>query len=264
MPKIDLGRLTGPEARALIRARQWRGPTVSLARGWVQANLVALPAAFADDFERFCQLNAQACPLLDVTRRGSPEPSRVAPGADLRIDVPRYRIYRDGRFAEDVDDLMDLWREDTVGFLLGCSFTFEAAMERAGIPMRHLEVGGTVPMYRTNRQTVPAGPFRGPLVVTMRPIPAQQVHLAVEVTGRYARAHGEPVHVGDPAQLGIADLDRPDWAPPIPLQPGDVPVFWACGVTPQAAIEEAGVDLIFTHLPAHMFVTDLRDEDLEE
>jgi uncharacterized protein YcsI (UPF0317 family) len=137
-------------------------------------------------------------------------------------------------------------------------------MERAGIPMRHLEVGATVPMYRTNREVVPSGPFRGPLVVTMRPIPSHLVDLAIAVTGRYSRAHGAPVHVGDPAELGIADLARPDWATAVPLQPGDVPVFWACGVTPQAAVAEAGVELMLTHAPAHMFVTDLRDEDVAD
>jgi uncharacterized protein YcsI (UPF0317 family) len=230
----------------------------------VQANLVVLPAALAADFERFCELNPRSCPLLDVTAPGSSEPTRVAPGADLRVDVPRYRVYRDGALADEVDDLLGQWREDLVGFLLGCSFTFEAAMERAGIPMRHLEIGATVPMYRTNRQVVPAGPFRGPLVVTMRPIPAHLVDLAIAVTARYSRAHGAPVHVGDPADLGIADLDRPDWATAVPLQPGDVPVFWACGVTPQVAVAEAGVELMLTHAPAHMFVTDLRDEDVAD
>jgi uncharacterized protein YcsI (UPF0317 family) len=263
-PQLDVARLSGREARALIRAGRWRGPTVALARGWVQANLVVLPAALAADFEWFCQLNPRSCPLLDVTAPGSPEPTCVAPGADLRTDVPRYCIYRNGALVDEVEDLLGIWHDDLVGFLLGCSFTFEAAMERAGIPMRHLEVGATVPMYRTNREVVPSGPFRGPLVVTMRPIPSHLVDLAIAVTGRYSRAHGAPVHVGDPAELGIADLARPDWATAVPLQPGDVPVFWACGVTPQAAVAEAGVELMLTHAPAHMFVTDLRDEDVAD
>jgi len=260
--QTDMGRLTGREARTLIRQGRWRGPTVSLARGWVQTNLVVLPGSLAAEFERYCQLNPQACPLLEATATGSPEPTRVAPGADLRTDVPRYCVYRDGALVGEAENLLDEWRDDLVGFLLGCSFTFEPAMVRAGIPMRHLEIGGTAPMYRTNRPTVPAGPFAGPLVVTMRPISADMVDLAIEVTGRFSRAHGAPVHVGDPAALGIADLDRPDWAAPVPLQPGDVPVFWACGVTPQTAIEAARVPFMATHKPAHMFITDLRDEDL--
>ena len=260
--QTDLGRLTGREARALIRKGYWRGPTVSLARGWVQANLVVLPGTLAADFERYCQLNPQACPLLEVTAPGSPEPTRVAPGADLRTDVPGYYVYRDGALVGEVENLLSEWRDDLVGFLLGCSFTFEAAMENAGIPMRHLEIGGTAPMYRTNRPSVPAGPFAGPLVVTMRPIPSHQVELAIEVTGRFSRAHGAPIHVGDPAELGISDLNQPDWAAPVPLQPGDVPVFWACGVTPQAAIESARVPFMATHKPAHMFITDLRHVDL--
>jgi uncharacterized protein YcsI (UPF0317 family) len=228
----------------------------------VQANLVVLPSSLAPTFASFCALNPRSCPLLDTTLPGSAEPTRVAPNADLRIDLPRYRIYRNGVLTGEGEQLLDEWRDDLVGFLLGCSFTFEAAMEAAGIPMRHLELGATVPMYRTNRAVVPVGPFRGPLVVTMRPIPAHLVELAVAVTGRYMGAHGAPVHIGDPAGLGIADLDRPDWAPPLPFQPGDVPVFWACGVTPQAVAQEAGVELMLTHAPAHMFVTDLRDEDL--
>jgi len=235
-----------------------------MTRGWVQANLVALPAAYADDFAQFCRLNPRACPLLDVTEVGSPEPARVAPGADLRMDVPRYCIYREGRLVEEVGNLLEVWGPGLVAFLLGCSFTFEAAMGRAGVPLRHIELGSTVPMYRTNRECVPAGPFRGPLVVTMRPIPEHLVARAIEVTSQYPRAHGAPVHVGDPAVLGIPDLDRPDWADPLPMRPGDVPVFWACGVTPQAAAEQARPDLMLTHAPAHMFITDLRDDDLRQ
>jgi uncharacterized protein YcsI (UPF0317 family) len=209
-------------------------------------------------------LNPQSCPLLDVTEVGSAEPQHVAPGADLRVDVPRYRVYHNGKLVEERLDLLDLWTSDLTGFLLGCSFTFESALARAGIPLRHLELGRTVPMYRTNRASEPAGPFHGPLVVTMRPIPEDLVERAFAVTSRFSRAHGAPVHAGDPAELGIPDLDRPDWADPLPMRPGDVPVFWACGVTPQAAVEAAHVELMLAHAPAHMFITDLRDEDLED
>jgi uncharacterized protein YcsI (UPF0317 family) len=256
--------LSGAEARTLVRAGGWRQRTVGMAQGWVQANLVVLPAAQAADFQQFCERNAQACPVLDVTAPGSPEPRRVAAGADLRTDAPRYRVYRNGVVAEEADTLLPYWRDDLVGFVLGCSFTFEAALARAAIPLRHMELGLTAPMYVTNRPCEAAGPFQGPLVVTMRPVPEERVERARAVTARFPRAHGAPVHVGDPAALGIADLARPEWGDAVPVPAGDVPVFWACGVTPQAAAEAARLDLMLTHAPAHMFVTDLRVEDLED
>jgi uncharacterized protein YcsI (UPF0317 family) len=253
-------RLSGPAARALIRAGRWRRTTAGLAVGWEQANLVILPAALADDFRRFCERNPQACPLLDVTEPGSPEPRAVAPSADLRTDVPRYRVYRDGALADEVDDLTALWRPDFVGFLLGCSFTADAALLRAGVPLRHLEQGTAVAMYRTSRPCEPAGPFHGPIVVSMRPVPADLVERAAAVTARYPRAHGAPLQVGEPAALGIADLTRPDYGDVVPVGLGELPMFWACGVTPQAAAEAARIELMITHAPGHMFVTDLRDE----
>ena len=256
--------LSGAEARALIRAGGWRRPTAGMAAGWVQANLVVLPQAFADDFREFCRLNPRPCPLLDVTEAGSAEPRRVAAGADLRVDLPRYRVYRHGVLVDEPDGLTALWRPDFVGFLLGCSFTFEAALIGAGVPLRHVELGCNVAMYRTNRECHPAGPFHGPLVVSMRPIPHELVETAVGVTSRFPRAHGGPVHIGDPAALGIADLSRPDYGDPLPVHSNETPVFWACGVTPQAAAEAAGIELMITHSPGHMFITDLRDEDLRE
>ena len=259
-----MARLSGEQARALIRAGGWRRPTAGVAEGWAQANLVVLPGAFADDFGHFCQLNPRPCPILDVTEPGSPEPTRVAPGADLRVDLPRYRVYRHGALAEEVESLAELWRPDLVAFLLGCSFTFEPALLRAGVPLRHLEAGCNVSMYRTNRPCQPAGPFQGPLVVSMRPIPDRLVEQAIRVTERFRRAHGAPLQVGDPGQLGIADLERPDYGDPVPIHPGDVPVFWACGVTPQAAAEAARIELMITHAPGHMFITDLRDEELAD
>ena len=251
--------LTGAQARAQIRAGAWRHTTSGVAVGRVQANLVVLPAAAAADFRRFCDLNPQPCPLLDVTEPGSPEPRKVAPGADLRFDLPRYRVYRDGRLADEVDTLDGVWRDDLVAFLLGCSFTCERALLGAGVPIRHLELGRVVSMFRTRRQTEAAGPFRGPLVVTMRPIPQSLVEQATAITGRYPLAHGAPVHVGDPAELGIADLARPDYGDPVPIYPGEVPVYWACGVTSQAAVELARLPLVITHAPGYMFITDLPD-----
>jgi uncharacterized protein YcsI (UPF0317 family) len=259
----DMARLSGSEARARIRAGLWRRPTAGVADGWVQANLVVVPSAYSADFREFCARNAEPCPLLDETLRGSPEPS-IVPGADLRTDVPRYRVYREGVLGEEVDDLMAIWRPDFVGFVLGCSFTFEAALARAGVPLRHIELGCNVAMYRTNRACQSVGPFSGPMVVSMRPIPEDLVETAVQVTGRYPRAHGAPIHVGDPGALGIRDLTNPDYGDPLPVKPDETPVFWACGVTPQAAAEAAQLPIMVTHAPGHMFVTDLRDEQLVE
>ena len=242
--------LSGAEARALIRAGHWRRPTAGMAAGWVQANLVVLPCAFADDFLRFCRLNPKPCPILDITEAGSPEPRHVAPGADLRVDLPRYRIYRYGALTDEVESLTGRWRRDFVAFLLGYSFTFEAALLHAGIPLRHVERGCNVAMYRTNRACQAAGLFQGPLVVSMRPIPHDLVGRAVRITEQFPHAHGGPVHIGDPGALGIADLSRPDYGEAAPVQQGEVPVFWACGVTPQAAAEAAGIELMITHAPA--------------
>ena len=180
-----------------------------------------------------------------------------APGADLRTDLPRYRVYRDGKLAEERAEVRSLWRDDLVAFLIGCSFSFEEALAAAGVPLRHVEACSNVPMYRTSVPTAPAGRFRGPLVVSMRPIPAGLVPLAVQVTSRFERVHGAPVHVGEPGALGIRDLSRPDWGDPVEIRPGELPVFWACGVTPQAAALASGLPFCITHAPGHMFVTDL-------
>lgn len=255
---LETASLTTPAiVRAASRAGQIRNHTAGLASGYAQANLVILSRELAYDFLLFCHRNPKPCPLLDVTDVGSPEPGFVAPGADLRTDLPRYRVYRHGTLVDERDDIIDLWRDDFVAFLLGCSFTFEAAMVEAGIPVRHLSCGRNVAMYRTNQPCVPAGRFSGPLVVSMRGVPPEQVARAVQVTSRFPSVHGAPVHIGDPAGLGIADLGKPDWGDPPILEPGDVPVFWACGVTPQAVAMAAKPDLMITHAPGHMFVTDL-------
>jgi uncharacterized protein YcsI (UPF0317 family) len=225
---------------------------------------VIVPAPLAANFREFCARNPGPCPLLDETEPGSFEPKHVAPGADLRTDLPRYRIYTDGTLTAEVDSLVDAWRPDFVGFLLGCSFTFESALARAGIPLRHIELGRNIAMYRTNRPCQPAGPFHGPLVVSMRPVPLDRVPDAVRLTARLPRAHGAPVHIGDPAALGIADLARPDYGDPLPVRKGETPVFWACGVTPQAAAEAAQLPLLISHAPGYMFITDLVDEDLAD
>ena len=260
---IDLRNATGAGVRRAVRAREWTGPTPGLARGYVQANLVIVPRDLAFDFLLFCQRNPKPCPLLDVTEPGSPEPRWAAPGADLYTDAPRYRVYRKGELVDEPADLLALRRDDLVGFLLGCSFTFEHALLDAGVPVRHIEQGRNVPMYRTNIPCRPAGAFRGPMVVSMRPMTPAQAVTATRVCTRFARAHGTPVHFGDPAAIGIRDLDWPDYGDPVEIRPGETPVFWACGVTPQAAAAEACPPLLMTHKPGHMFVTDLRDADLE-
>jgi len=202
--------------------------------------------------------------VLDVTDPGSPQPGPIwARDCDLRTDLPLYRVYRQGEMVEELRDITSLWREDLVAFLLGCSFTFERAMASAGLPLRHLECGCNIPVFRTNRPCEPAGVFRGPLVVSMRPIPSHLVARAVQITSRYPLAHGGPVDIGNPARLGIADLGRPDYGDPVPVHAPDVPVFWACGVTPQAVAQACGIPWMITHAPGHMLVTDRLDTELE-
>jgi uncharacterized protein YcsI (UPF0317 family) len=260
---MDLQHATGAEVRRQARSGELTGPTPGLALGYVQANLVVVPRTLAYDFLLFCQRNPKPCPLLDVTEPGAPEPKLVAPGADVRTDVPRYCVYRHGDLVDEPADLLAYWRDDLVAFLLGCSFTFEGAMLQAGLPVRHLEAGCNVPMYRTNIPCRPAGVFHGPMVVSMRPLTSAQAIRAVEMCSRFPRAHGAPVHIGDSAAIGIRDLGHPDFGDPVEIRPGEVPVFWACGVTPQAVAMEARPPLLITHKPGHMFVTDLRDTDLE-
>lgn len=255
--------LSGAQVRHQARHGKLTTPTAGLALGHVQANLVVVPRELAFDFLLFCQRNPKPCPLLDVTEPGDPEPKFVAPGADVRTDVPRYRLYRDGALTDELPHLHHHWRDDLVSFLLGCSFTFENALLQAGVPLRHVEMGRNVPMYRTNIPCRPAGVFRGPMVVSMRPMTPAQAVTAVRVCGRFPRAHGVPVHFGDPAAIGIRDIESPDFGDAVEIRPGETPVFWACGVTPQAVVMEAKPPLCMTHSPGHMFVTDLRDTDLE-
>jgi len=254
--------LRGADIRAQARSGLLAGPTCGLAPDYLQANLVVVPEDLAFDFLRFCQRNPKPCPILDVTEPGSWEPRQVAPGADVRTDVPRYRVYRRGALAEEPTDISRLWRKDLVAFLLGCSFSFEAAMQRAGLPVRHLEQRCNVPMFRTNLPCTPVGPFRGPLVVTMRPLTPSQAIEAVVITSRYPQAHGAPVHFGDPGAIGISDLTQPDFGDVVTVRAGEVPVFWACGVTPQAVLMEAKPEFAITHSPGCMFVTDRLAEDV--
>lgn len=251
------------EVRRRIRRGEHAGHTGGLAPGHVQTNLVVLPEEHAFDFLKFCVRNPKPCPVLEVTDPGSPEPTVMAPGADLRTDVPRYRVYEGGELVDEPGDLLSHWRGDFVSFLIGCSFTFETALLAAGLRLAHLEGGRNVPMYVTGRRCVPSGPFSGPMVVSMRPYKAEEVPLAVSVSARYPTMHGAPVHVGDPEGLGIRDLDEPEYGEAVEIAEGEIPVFWACGVTPQAAAKEARLPVVITHSPGHMFVTDRKNAEYE-
>src|SRR5688572_24756775 len=259
----DLRHATGAAVRAACRSGSLVGPTPGLALGFVQANLVLLPKDWAFDFLLFCQRNPKPCPLLDVTEPGDPEPKAVAPGADLRTDLPAYRVWRDGQLVAEPTDVREFWRDDLVAFVVGCSFTFENALTEVSIPVRHIEQGVNVPMYRTNIPCKPAGRFHGPMVVSMRPLTPGQTIRATQICAKYPLAHGAPVHFGDPAAIGIGDVSKPDFGDPVEIRPGEQPVFWACGVTPQVAVMQAKPPFAITHKPGHMFLTDLRDHDLE-
>lgn len=237
-------------------------PTSGIAAGLTQANLIAVPADWAFETLLFAQRNTKPCPVLEVIESGQVE-SRLAPGSDIRTDIGRYRIWRDGELTDEVADASAAWAEhpDLVSFLIGCSFTFETGLVQAGIPMRHQELGRNVPMYRTSVPCEPAGRLSGEMVVSMRPIPAGRVADAVRISGRTPAVHGAPVHIGDPASLGIADLSRPDFGDAPELRDGEVPVFWACGVTPQAAIMASKPPFAVTHAPGYMFITDVPDAE---
>lgn len=252
--------VTGADVRAACRSGEWSGPTAGIAAGYAQANLVILPRDWAFDFLLFCQRNPRPCPLIAVTEAGSVAP-QVAPQADLRTDLPKYRVWRDGQLVDEPTSITDLWRDDLVSFLIGCSFTFEAALLRAGVPIRHIELGLNVPMYRTNIPCTAAGRFSGPLVVSMRPLQPADAIRAVEISGRFTTSHGSPVHLGDPAQIGIPDIQRPDYGDAVPIHSNELPVFWACGVTPQAALLEAKPPFAITHAPGCMFLTDVVSTD---
>ncbi|MPL69357.1 putative hydro-lyase [bioreactor metagenome] len=259
---MDYLTLSPVEMRAAIRNGEWRRPTAGLAAGFAQANLVVLPKELAFEFLLFCQRNPKPCPVLDVTDVGSPEPKLAAPGADLRTEIPKYRIYKKGVYVEEVTNLSGYWRNDLVAFLLGCSFSFESSMLRADVPVRHIEEDCNVPMYITNIDCKPAGMFKGPLVVSMRPLPPDKVVKSVQITSRFPAVHGAPVHIGDPAFLGIKELGKPDFGDAVTVKPGETPVFWACGCTPQAVAMEAKPEFMITHAPGHMFITDIRDESI--
>ena len=249
------------ELRQLIRDNRLVQPTGGFAPGHVQANLAILPREQAFDFLLFCQRNPKPCPLLEVIEAGNVEPRIFAPGADIRTDIAKYRVFENGDMVAEVADISEFWRDDLVSFLLGCSFSFETAMIEAGIPLRHQQTGNNVAMYITNIATTPAGIFSGPMVVSMRPVKREQVVRAVQVTSRFPATHGAPVHIGSPQDIGIRSISQPDFGDPVEIKDDEEPVFWACGVTPQAVALTCKPPLMITHAPGKMFITDQRDAD---
>jgi len=256
------GSESGLEARRRIRAGHHPGHTAGLAPGHVQANLAILPRDLAADFPRFCHRNPKPCPLLAASEPGDPRLPALGEDLDIRTDLPRYRLWRDGELVEEMADIRALWRDDLVAFALGCSFSFEAALLADGIALRHIAEGRDVPMYRTSLMTTPAGPLHGPMVVSMRPLRPADAIRAVQITSRFPSVHGAPVHIGLPETIGIADLGRPDYGDPVEVRADELPVFWACGVTPQAVVAASRPAFCITHAPGHMLVTDLSNARL--
>ena len=252
---------SGRAARLAIRARTHRGPTAGLAPGYVQGNLAILPQRLAADFQRFCERNPKPCPLIGMSAPGDPRVPALGEDLDIRTDLPRYRVWSNGALVGEPEDIRDFWRDDLVAFVIGCSFSFEEALMAEGIEMRHIARGTNVPMYRTSISTVAAGPFHGPLVVSMRPMSPADATRAVAITARFPAVHGAPVQVGRPEAIGIADLDRPDYGDTVPMRTGEIPVFWACGVTPQSVIATVKPDFCITHYPGSMLVTDRKNSE---
>nr|WP_233191312.1 putative hydro-lyase [Sporosarcina sp. P20a] len=250
------------EVRKFIREQVITGQTSGMATGFTQANLVILKQEHALDFLLFCQRNPKSCPLLDVTEPGSYRPAKLAEGADIRSELPSYRIYRDGVLAEEVNDITDYWEDDMVGFLIGCSFTFEAPLLAGGIPIRHIEEKRNVPMYKTNIACTTSGIFEGPTVVSMRPMKAQDAIRAIQITTRFPDVHGAPIHLGDPSLIGINDISTPDFGDAVTIHEDEIPVFWACGVTPQAVAMQSKPSIMITHSPGCMFISDRKDSEL--
>ena len=252
---------TPAQVRAAIRRGEIDFPTAGMCAGYAQANLVILPPEYAADFEEYTRLNPFPCPVLEIVK-GSPLTHAMGEGASLVTDIPRYRVYENGVFTKELTDASAYWKEGYVGFLIGCSFSFEEALLAAGIPVRHIEQGCNVPMFKTSIATKKAGPFEGPMVCSMRPMTPEQARRAYEITAAMPNVHGAPVQIGHPEAIGVADVMKPDYGDPVEIREGEIPVFWPCGVTPQAAVENAKPPIVITHAPGHMFITDIRNADL--
>jgi uncharacterized protein YcsI (UPF0317 family) len=251
----------GRDARLAARSGTFTGQTAGVAPGFVQGNLAILPAALAGDFMRFCHLNPKPCPVLAASSPGDPRLPTLGEDLDIRTDLPRYRVFRNGEVIDEPTDVRAHWRDDLVSFVLGCSFSFEEALIDGGIELRHMTCNATVPMYRTSIATNPAGPFRGPMVVSMRPMTPANAIRAIQITTRFPAVHGAPVHIGKPELIGIKDLMKPDWGDAVPVNDDEIPVFWACGVTPQSVVATVKPEFCITHFPGSMLVTDRRNTE---
>lgn len=257
----SLAHTPAKEVRQLIREGKWTAPTSGLSLGNVQANMIILPQDWAYDFLLYATRNPKPCPILDVTEAGDPETKLIAPGADVRTDLPKYRIWENGVLVEEPTDVKSFWRDEIVAFMIGCSFSFENALLEAGIGIRHMEENVNVPMYLTNVPCIPAGRFSGNTVMSMRPVPHNQVVRAVTCTARFPAVHGAPMHIGAPEAIGVKDINKPEFGDAVTIREGEVPVFWACGVTPQAAVMKSKPPFAITHAPGHMFIADTHDSD---
>lgn len=263
MISMDYSRMEPSKVREYIREGKITGPTAGMCRGYAQANLVILPKKLAYDFLLFTQRNPQSCPVLEVTDTGSRTLTKLADGADIATDFPKYRIYEKGVMTGEYEEVSNFWQDDFVGFLIGCSFSFEGELLDVDIPVRHMEEGVNVPMFNTNIPSESAGIFHGNMVVSMRPIPYNQVVKAVKVTAGMPRVHGAPVQIGAPERIGIGDIMHPDYGDAVLVKEDEVPVFWPCGVTPQNAIMNTKPDFVITHAPGHMFITDIKNNELK-
>ena len=257
------GEMTPEETRLQIREEKLTGPTPGYAGGYAQANLLIIPEEYAFEFSLFAFRNPKPCPVLDILEKGQYSPPS-SPEADIRTDLPRYRLYKEGKLIEETLNIRNFWQDNLVSFLLGCSFTFESALQEENIPIRHIENNKNVPMYITNIKCHSAGIFSGPMVVSMRPLPGKYISRAVEITSKYPEVHGAPVHIGAPQEIGIDNIDEPDFGEKVSIKKNEIPVFWACGVTPQAVVMESKLPFVITHSPGHMFITDIRNRDLKE
>jgi uncharacterized protein YcsI (UPF0317 family) len=258
--RVSVAPRTGHDARLAARGG-FKGHTAGIAPGYAQGNLAILPESLAADFLRFCQLNPKPCPLLGASAPGDFRLPALADDLDIRTDVPRYRVFRHGEVIDEPTDIRAYWRDDLVAFVLGCSFSFEEALLESGIELRHITLNVAVPMYRTSIATAPTGPFHGPMVVSMRPMKPADAIRAIQITTRFPAVHGAPVHIGKPELIGIADLMKPDYGEPVPVHADEIPVFWACGVTPQSVVANAKPEFCITHYPGSMLVTDRRNSE---
>lgn len=260
---MNYSQMDPTEVRRLIREGEITGPTSGMCAGYAQANLVILPKDLAYDFLLFTQRNQKSCPILEVSDMGSRSLKYIANNVDIAKDIPKYRVYEDGILTGEYTSVEHLWRDDFVSFLIGCSFSFESELLEAGISIRHIEENCNVPMFKTNIECEPAGIFNGKMVVSMRPIPYDQIVKSVMVTGTMPKVHGAPIHIGNPSVIGISDVTKPDFGDSVQIKEGEVPVFWPCGVTPQSVVMNVKPKIVITHSPGHMLITDVKNVDLK-